>query len=484
MAGSVLPELAASSGKKMKCMCLNLFLVLVLSGAVMSQNITTTLPGYNGTLPFSLETGYVSVGDLDQLQFFYYFIESQRDPVKDPLLLWLTGGPGCSGFSGLVYEIGPLTFDYIAFNGSFPTFVDNPFSWTQIANIIFIDAPVGTGFSYSTTQEGYNSSDTESSEAVYQFLRKWMLKHPKFLYNPLYITGDSYSGIIVPQVTLKVSDGNRNGVRPPMKLQGYLLGNPVTELHSDENSRMEFYHRVTLISSELYASIQENCQGEYVYPNVSNSDCMDDIGLVAECTIRVDDANILQPKCSWASPKLADRSIKRGQKFFDDIPDEIIRSPTERERHWCRNSNYVLSYIWANDESVQEALSIRNGTITDWKRCNKSLAYEYDVLSVVNYHDELIGRGYRSLIYSGDHDGLIPYVGTLAWINYLNLTVSDGWRPWYVNGNVAGFTEKYINDVSDGLTFATLKGAGHTAPEYMPEQALDMVDRWLAYYPL
>ncbi|KAL6211815.1 hypothetical protein ACLB2K_017038 [Fragaria x ananassa] len=156
----------------------------------------------------------------------------------------------------------------------------------RIANIIFIDAPVGTGFSYSTTQEGYNTSDTESSEAVYQFLRKWMLKHPKFRYNPLYIAGDSYSGIIVPQVILKVSNGNRNGVRPPMKLQGYLLGNPVTELHSDENSRIEFYHRVTLISSELYESIQENCKGEYVYPNVSNSDCMDDIGLVAEAVHR------------------------------------------------------------------------------------------------------------------------------------------------------------------------------------------------------
>ncbi|KAL6209963.1 hypothetical protein ACLB2K_020901 [Fragaria x ananassa] len=380
MAGFVLPELAASSGKKMKCMCLmclNLLLVLVLSGAAMSQNITTTLPGYNGTLPFSLETGYVSVGDLEELQFFYYFIESQRDPVKDPLLLWLTGGPGCSGFSGLVYEIGihilfhflfrklysapgcaahpsisavhfekvksprqmdggdgrglttitvagPLTFDYIAFNGSFPTLVDNPYSWTQVANIIFIDAPVGTGFSYSTTQEGYYSNDTESAEAVYQFLRKWMLKHPKFRYNPLYIAGDSYSGIIVPQVTLKVSNGNRNGVRPPMKLQGYLLGNPVTELHSDENSRIEFYHRVTLISSELYASIQENCKGEYVYPNVSNSDCMDDIGLVAECTIRVDDANILQPKCSWASPKLADRSS--GTEIDDPDPTRTIMS--------------------------------------------------------------------------------------------------------------------------------------------------------------
>ncbi|KAI4318439.1 hypothetical protein MLD38_032142 [Melastoma candidum] len=466
-----------------------LFLSLSRTVAV---TVLETLPGYPGKLPFMLETGYISVGDLDDIQLFYYFIESEGDPVRDPLLLWLTGGPGCSGFSGLVYEIGPLTFDYASFNGSLPTFLDNPYSWTKVASIIFLDEPVGTGFSYSTTQEGYYSTDKTSAVAVYQFLRKWLIEHPRFSKVPLYTSGDSYSGMIVPQVALLIHKGNAAGLQPQIELQGYILGNPVTDSHSDQNSRVPYAYQVGLISSELYKSISENCNGEYIYPDISNSSCMADIELVARCTINICDAAILEPKCSFDKPNEEFGRLGGlnwgGKKFFDDDYDrdrDFSSSSASRiGTRWCRNSNYVLSYIWANDETVQEALGIRNGSIPNWMRCNKSLAYDYDLNSTVSYHFELISAGYRALVYSGDHDMLIPHVGTQSWLFSLNMTVVDTWRPWFVDGQISGYTVKSTIDIGDGMTYATVKGAGHTAPEYNPKECLRMVDRFLSRYAL
>ncbi|KAL2241054.1 UNVERIFIED_CONTAM: Serine carboxypeptidase-like 17, partial [Sesamum indicum] len=56
----------------------------------------------------------------------------------------------------------------------------------------------------------------------------------------------------------------------------------------------------------------------------------------------------------------------------------------------------------------------------------------------------------------GDHDMIIPYMSTLKWIRDLNLTLDEDWRPWTVDGQVAGYTMKYKNNQAE-LTFATVK---------------------------
>ncbi|KAK9941825.1 hypothetical protein M0R45_007518 [Rubus argutus] len=453
-----------------------LLLKVLLFQIVASRSIINTLPGFPGELPFKLETGYVGVGDSDDVQLFYYFIESEGAPEYDPLVLWLSGGPGCSGFTALVYEnIGPLSFDYADSIDSKPILKLNPHSWTKVANIIFIDAPVGTGFSYAKSWEEYpNLSDTISAAQTYQFLKKWLVDHSRFLSNPLYIGGDSYSGIVLPIIVQEISDGNEDGLEPPMNLQGYVLGNPVTDEDRDGNFKVLFAYLKALIPHGLYQSTKRNCQGEYVNVDPNNTLCLYDLELVNQCIQDLNAQQILEPKCNPPS-------------FFSSNKDpiDLLLPSSQVSRPWCRAYNYISSFIWANDKTVQSALHVAEGSIKVWVRCNQSLgdSYVFDVSSSVGYHRNFTTKGYRVLIYSGDLDMEIPYVATSTWIESLNLTVENSWKPWFVNAQIAGYRVQYTSGNYE-LTYATIKGAGHTAPEYKPEEGLAMISRWFAYYPL
>ncbi|KAH0685100.1 hypothetical protein KY289_022852 [Solanum tuberosum] len=425
------------------------------------------LPGFQGPLPFQLETGYVGVGDSEDVQLFYYFIESETDPDSDPLMLWITGGPGCSALSGLLYEIGPITFEAVEYNGSFPKMILNPYSWTKVSSVIFLDLPVGTGFSYATTPAARQSSDLQASDHAYQFLRKWFVDHPEFLKNPFYVGGDSYSGIVVPIITQIIAIKNEMEVEPFINLKGYLLGNPWT-FEGEDNYRIPFAYGMGLISEELYESFKSNCKGEYLNINPSNKLCLQDVQTFKELLQGIDVVNILEPNCGFTSSR---PHLLFGQRRSLDEKFHQLK---------CRNNWYKLSYHWADDDQVRDALNIRKGTIGKWERCASNLQYQMMVTNSIPYHENLSSKGYRSLIYSGDHDKLVTFQSTQAWIKSLNYSVVDDWRAWTVDNEVAGYTRSYSNQ----MTFATVKGAGHTAPEYKPRECLAMLTRWMSYQPL
>ncbi|CAN4095320.1 unnamed protein product [Withania somnifera] len=209
-----------------------LFVTLFLHVQSLSQNssIVEFLPGFDGPLPFYLETGYTGVGKSEEVQLFYYFVKSESDPKKDPLLLWLTGGPGCSSLTGLVYEVGPLAFGQKAYNGSLPILVTTPYSWTKFASILFLEQPANTGFSYATS-EAYKCTDLQACDQVYEFLRKWFVDHPEFISNPFYVSGDSYSGITVPVIVQLISDGIEAGNEPLINLKVFYSFPSIQFLH-------------------------------------------------------------------------------------------------------------------------------------------------------------------------------------------------------------------------------------------------------------
>ncbi|PVH63825.1 hypothetical protein PAHAL_2G114900 [Panicum hallii] len=95
------------------------------------------------------------------------------------------------------------------------------------------------------------------------------------------------------------------------------------------------------------------------------------------------------------------------------------------------------------------------------------LPYSAAIKSAIKYHRNLTSRGYRALVYSGDHDLVVPHLGTQAWVRSLNFfSIVDDWRAWHLDGQSAGW------------------GAGHTAPEYEPERCFAMFSRWILNRPL
>ncbi|TKW04621.1 hypothetical protein SEVIR_7G121900v4 [Setaria viridis] len=465
-----------SGGGGKRSLLLSLWLLLAASlrlwPAGGSGHVVTHMRGFDGPLPFYLETGYVEVDERHGVQLFYYFVRSEKDSDEDPLVLWLSGGPGCSGISGLAYEIGPLKFDAKGYRGGFPTLLYRPETSTKTSNIIFVDSPVGTGFSYATTEEGLKANDTKAVEQLVIFLRKWLQDHPRFLSNPLYIAGDSYSGLIIPGLTLEIDRSIELGEKPLFNLKGYIAGNPVTDSQFDTDGQIPYLHGMGLVSDELYENARGNCGGKYSAP--SNAACTEAIQAIKNCTRDLSGQHILEPACPdvvWSTKTVA---------LADGISRVMLESAEFLSGFKCPEAEYVLSDIWGNDATIQESLGVRKGTIGEWRRFNHGLSYTEDIQSAVEYHSRLATKGYAALIYSGDHDPGITHVGTQAWIRHLNLTIVDDWRPWYVGDQVAGFTRRY----SSNLTFATVKGAGHIAPLYRPLECQTMFRRWMSQDPL
>ncbi|KHJ83570.1 serine carboxypeptidase, partial [Oesophagostomum dentatum] len=118
-------------------------------------------------------------------------MESQHNPKIDPVVLWLNGGPGCSG---LLEELGPFHNN----NDNGTTLYEN------VANVLFLEAPVGVGFSYTDDSSYYWSDDTtadNNAAAVKYFFDEVF---PQYKNNEFFVTGESYAGVYAPMLSLRL----------------------------------------------------------------------------------------------------------------------------------------------------------------------------------------------------------------------------------------------------------------------------------------
>uniref|UniRef100_A0A1J3F2Y8 Serine carboxypeptidase-like 18 n=1 Tax=Noccaea caerulescens TaxID=107243 RepID=A0A1J3F2Y8_NOCCA len=217
-----------------------------------------------------------------------------------------------------------------------------------------------------------------------------------------------------------------------------------------------------LLSNELYESLKKSCKGNYENIDPHNTECLKHFKKFLKCVSRINWPLITIPRCEVASPP---------RRYIEELLHANLSIPFTDD---CYIYTEVISSHWANEESVRKAFHVVKGSVENWVRCS-DMPYNVDIKSSVPYHMNNSIKGYRSLIFSGDHDMVAPFISTEAWIRSLNYSITDEWRPWMIHHQVAGYTQTYANK----MTFATIKGGGHTV-EYKPKESFIMFQRWIS----
>ncbi|KAF6773576.1 hypothetical protein AHF37_07620 [Paragonimus kellicotti] len=160
----------------------------------------TFLPGLRVQPNFAQFSGYLRGSD-DNFQLHYWFVEAVEKPSDYPLVVWLNGGPGCSSLEGLLEENGPFKVQ------AGQKLVPNPHSWNKFANVLYLEAPAGVGYSFA--KDGNVTTDDElTSLNSYHALLHFMEKFPDYKNHDLFIFGESYGGVYVPTLALRILENS------------------------------------------------------------------------------------------------------------------------------------------------------------------------------------------------------------------------------------------------------------------------------------
>ncbi|KAH8034905.1 hypothetical protein HPB51_003192 [Rhipicephalus microplus] len=370
------------------------------------------LPGLSEQPSFKQYSGFLNAGATRKM--FYWFVASQETPEKDPLLLWLDAGPGCSSMVTMFKEHGPFR---VADNGK--SLVENAYSWNKLANVLYLEAPASVGFSYDLAGN-YTSNDDST---------------------------------------------------------GYAIGNGALDFPSNGNSLLLFgqYHGILdpvtwnqLLSSCCNGSAsEETCS--FVEPPFISVECETAVEIAAHLIIeRGLNNNDLYDKCVGFHPNQESGSkMERGTQYATFITPHlraqqlVLRSlnikawrPNNlRSNPPCVTYDDVATYL--NQPQVRKALHSVDSPML-WTPCSDRLLYATQYITLGDVVKKLIDSGkLKSLFYNGDTDLTFNVVGNQMFVDSLGYEVLSEYKPWKLRNQVAGYYQAYKGNV----TFVTIKVA-------------------------
>ncbi|OAQ57785.1 serine carboxypeptidase [Pochonia chlamydosporia 170] len=400
-------------------------------------------------------SGYLDDKAQDK-HLFYWFFESRNDPAKDPVILWIEGGPGCSSMLGLFQQLGPARI-----NGKLKP-VPNPFSWNSRASIIFLDSPVNAGFSRS--RQRVNSTEAAAKD-VYKAMQVFFQQFPEYARQDFHVAGSSYSGHYVPAIAAEMlSHEDRN-----MNLKSAIIGDGIT----DALVQFQSYRPMACGEGGIAAVVNETvCQAmKEVEPK-----CRDQI---QSCYDTADATT-----CSHALDVC-------NNALISPVADNGVNIYNLREQCSGNFTNFCSKSVppitsWLNQRDVMKTLGVEG--VDRWEVCSASIFSDFlgtgDWVKPLQQQVSKALEKIPVLVFAGDGDFICNWLGNRAWTEALEWPGRDAFsmaqtqRIRVTSGTNSGDYGEI--KAADNFAFARIFDAGHFAILDQPEATLDLVNRWMA----
>ncbi|KAL7181656.1 hypothetical protein ACSBR1_040532 [Camellia fascicularis] len=450
--------------------------------------LISSLPGQPDNISFKQFSGYIVTDAEHGRTLFYYFVEADSPhPLLLPLTLWLNGGPGCSSLGfGAFMEHGPFQ------PRSDGVLLKNKYSWNLESNMLYVESPIGVGFSYSNTSSDYiNWNDTQTAQDNLQFIINWFKEFPSYRDSDLYLTGESYAGHYIPQLAALLLDYNKQPNIKPVKLKAIALGNPLLDIEISVNDA-EYLWSHGVISDEMLMLKNTVCNEskfllEQIHHNLSKECTNVFQRMKEEMGSDTDTSDLLLPTCLLPSvTQFAPKGV-HNELLAKVASTTIVGDPCLSDR----------VFIYLNKPKVQAALQANTTHLPySWSFCSGPVSQAYQrenfAINILPLLSGLLRDQIPVLLYSGDQDSKIPLTQTRIIANMLarqlKLVAFGRYSPWYDNMQVAGWSQSFGVSRKGGnvtyLTFATVRGAAHEVPFTSPSQALTLFRAFLQGSPL
>ncbi|XP_077618988.1 retinoid-inducible serine carboxypeptidase isoform X1 [Crocuta crocuta] len=404
---------------------------------------------------------YVTVRkDAHMFWWLYYAMNPCKNFSELPLVMWLQGGPGGSstGF-GNFEEIGPLDSDL----------KPRRTTWLQSASLLFVDNPVGTGFSYVNKSDAYARDLDMVASDMLVLLKTFFDCHKEFQTVPFYIFSESYGGKMAAGIGLELHKAIQQGTIQ-CNFGGVALGDSW----------------ISPINSVL-------SWGPYLY-SVS---LLDDQGLVEVSQIAeqvldaVNKEYYIEATQLWGKAEMVIEQNTDGVNFYNILTKSTPMATMESSLEFTQ-SHLVRLYQRHVRHLQQDALSqLMNGPIRkklkiipddcSWGGQSASVFQNMEgdfMKPVISIVDELLEAGVNVTVYNGQLDLIVDTMGQEAWMRKLKWAELPKfnklkWKALYSDpksSETSAFVKSYKN-----LAFYWILRAGHMVPSDQGDMALKMM---------